>query len=175
MIDSLVSSTPTSRTMARAARLALAGWFAVLALGGCGANAYWGQSSWGSNQPPLYMHQQPAADAETTEATSGELSVVVRDVNVMARELRIRARVTNHYDQVVRGVRYRVELISTDGERSLGAEYFETDEEIQPGGKAPVRLVLESMYTTTVPRLTVEARPITLGGNELAAPDHWKN
>jgi len=175
MLDNSTTSTPTSRALVRMGILALPVSFSVLVLGGCGANNYWGESSWDSNQPPLYMHQQPAAGTKLAEPARDELSVAVRDVNVMARELRIRARVTNHYDQVVRGVRYRVELISTDGERTLGTEYFETDEEIPPGGTAPVRLVLESIYTTTVPRLTVEAQPMVLGGSEQAVPDHWEN
>ncbi len=124
-------------------------------------------------EAPLLRHQQGVKDL--AYANTDQLLVEVRDVNVLARELRVSGRVTNLYEDTVEGVRYRLELRSTDGERKLGTEYLESGDVIEAGQTLTVRLRLESMYTQTIPRLAIEARPVLLGGQPQPVPEGWQH
>ena len=73
------------------------------------------------------------------------------------------------------GIRYRIEFRSTDGERQLGTEYRETGDVVEAGQTANLHLRLESMYTQTIPRLAIEARPVLLGGQPQTVPEGWED
>ncbi len=107
------------------------------------------------------------------EAAPSLLQVRIRDVAAVGRSVRFRGRVTNGYDLPVTGIRYRLRLFSTDGQRTLRTEYQNADGETAPGGSQPFEIEIQSMYLATVPRFLIDAIPTRLGGSEFAAPAGW--
>jgi len=117
----------------------------------------------------------PEAMKRSAEAASGRpLLTQTTGVVTDGRTAKIRASVTNTYDEAVAGVRYMVGLATTTGQ-ILEWVQRESDVRIAPGRRIIARLDISSVYIgAEAGSFVVLAFPAKLGNDAVDPPAEWK-
>jgi hypothetical protein len=99
------------------------------------------------------------------------LEVFTSSLATDGRHLKIRGQVTNPTDEIVRGVLYRVAVLSPDRSRILDTFREERDDTvIEAQGSIALRLDVATTYAGGPALFVVEAFPIQLGDRQLPEP-----
>jgi hypothetical protein len=115
----------------------------------------------------------PAVDPALAER--GVLQIFVTDQLTDGRNLKIRGRIRNPYDQPVDGVRLVLRILSMPGPQGHELDRFQQvlEERVEGGAQIPLRLDVQTMYGT-FGGLTLQAFAIRRGGQTLPLPPEWK-
>jgi hypothetical protein len=118
-------------------------------------------------------HEQLAVDPVLAER--GVLQIFVTDQLTDGRNLKIRGRIRNPYDQRVDGVRLVLRILSMPGSQGHELDRFQqvVDEPVAAGEQIPLRLDVQTMYGS-FGGLTLQAFAIRRGGQTLPLPPEWK-
>ena len=108
---------------------------------------------------------------------AGRLEVSTSDLTTDGHVAKVRGGVVNKFDQQVDGIRYIVTIYENGpSAKVLDRWQHEADTTIEPGGRAPMRLDVESQYFGAIwgARFTIQAAPIKLAGQAYPPPDGWR-
>ena len=120
----------------------------------------------------------PSGDLPTIDALLAEhgvLQVFVTDQLTDGRNLKIRGRIRNPYDQPVDGVRLVLRILSMPGPQGHELDRFQQvlDERFEGGAQIPLRLDVQTMYGS-FGGFVLQAFAIRRGGQSLPLPAEWK-
>ena len=115
----------------------------------------------------------PAVDPVLAER--GVLQVFVTDQLTDGRNLKIRGRIRNPYDQPVDGVRLVLRILSMPGPQGHELDRFQQvlEERFGGGEQIPLRLDVKTMYGS-FGGFVLQAFAIRRGGQTLPLPAEWK-
>jgi len=122
---------------------------------------------------PASSGDLPALDP--VQAEGGVLQIFVTDQLTDGRNLKIRGRIRNPYDQPVDGVRLVLRILSMPGPQGRELDRFQRvlDERFEGGGQTPLRLDVQTMYGS-FGGFVLQAFAIRRGGQTLPLPAEWK-
>jgi hypothetical protein len=154
---------------------------AVPPLALCAATLLWSLVAVLCAPPAAAPPSAPAAASSDLSAVDpvlaerGVLQIFVTDQLTDGRNLKIRGRIRNPYDQPVDGVRLVLRILSMPGPQGRELDRFQQvlDERVGGGEQIPLRFDVQTMYGS-FGGFVLQAFAIRRGSEALPLPPEWK-